>query len=82
MLSLSLPTLATLFLVSSAAVRASPCIAFDVNWNLLAFGLDGKDWNAGAQATWASGASRMMTLTFISPSVVFSALTLDPPSGS
>jgi len=61
MLSLSLPTLATLFLVSSAAVRASPCIAFDVNWNLLAFGLDGKDWNAGAQATWASGTATDIT---------------------
>jgi hypothetical protein len=74
MLSLSLPTLATLFLFSSAAVRASSCIAFDVSWNLLAFGLDGKDWNAGAQATWASGASRMMT--FHSFSHVLSALML------
>jgi hypothetical protein len=40
-------------------VYASPCVAFDVNWNLLAFGLDGKDWSAGTQGTWASGASRL-----------------------
>jgi hypothetical protein len=59
MFSLSLPTIATLFLVYSTAVRASPCITFDTNWNLLAFGLDGKDWNAGTQDTWGSGASRM-----------------------
>jgi hypothetical protein len=59
MLTLSLPTIVALFLFSSAAVRATPCVAFDVNWNLLAFGLDGKDWNAGTQDTWASGASRM-----------------------
>ena len=58
MLTLSLPTIVALFIFSSAAVRATPCIAFDVNWNLLAFGLDGKDWNAGTQDTWASGASQ------------------------
>jgi hypothetical protein len=56
MLSLLLPTIVTLLLLSSAAVRASPCLAFDVGWNLLAFGLDGKDWNAGTHNTWASGA--------------------------
>ena len=58
MFTLSLPTIVALFLSSSAAVRASPCVAFDINWNLLAFGLDGKDWDAGTQDTWASGASR------------------------
>jgi len=42
-------------------VRASPCVAFDVNWNLLAFGLDGKDWNAGTQNTWASGTATDIT---------------------
>jgi hypothetical protein len=47
-------TLVTLF-ASPVVVRASPCVAFDINWNLLAFGLDGKDWNAGTQDTWASG---------------------------
>jgi len=59
MFTLSLPTIVALFLSSSTAVHASPCVAFDVNWNLLAFGLDGKDWNAGTQDTWASGASRL-----------------------
>jgi len=61
MLTLSLPTIVALFLFSSAAVRATPCIAFDVNWNLLAFGLDGKDWNAGTQDTWASGTATDIT---------------------
>ncbi|KAG1744213.1 hypothetical protein EDB19DRAFT_2037959 [Suillus lakei] len=49
-----LPTLASLFFLSLATVRASPCVAFDTNWNLLAFGLNGKDWNAGTQDTWSS----------------------------
>ncbi|KAG2034019.1 hypothetical protein BDR03DRAFT_1070516 [Suillus americanus] len=49
-----LPTLAFLFFLTSATVRASPCITFDANWNLLAFGLNGKDWNAGTQDTWSS----------------------------
>ncbi|KAI9458858.1 hypothetical protein BJY52DRAFT_1119232 [Lactarius psammicola] len=47
--------------VSPAAVRASPCVAFDTNWNLLAFGLGGKDWNAGTQDTWASGTATDIT---------------------
>jgi hypothetical protein len=50
-------TIVTLF-ISPGAVRATPCVAFDTNWNLLAFGLDGKDWNAGTQDTWANGTSR------------------------
>jgi hypothetical protein len=53
-----LPTIVALYLFTSTAVRASPCVAFDVQWNLLVFGLDGKDWNAGPQNTWANGASR------------------------
>jgi hypothetical protein len=57
MLSL-LPTIVALYFFSSAAVRGSPCVAFDVKWNLLAFGLDGKDWNAGTQDTWADGTSQ------------------------
>jgi hypothetical protein len=53
------PTVASLLLFSaSAAVKASPCVAFDTNWNLLAFGLDGKDWFAGTQDTW-SGSKRI-----------------------
>ncbi|KAI0251925.1 hypothetical protein BJV78DRAFT_398678 [Lactifluus subvellereus] len=55
-------TFVTLF-VSPAAVRASPCVAFDTKWNLLAFGLDGKDWNAGTQDAWASGTATDITTT-------------------
>ncbi|KIK80205.1 hypothetical protein PAXRUDRAFT_766571 [Paxillus rubicundulus Ve08.2h10] len=48
-----LHTVVSLLLLSvSETVRATPCVAFDINWNLLAFGLDGKDFNAGPQATW------------------------------
>jgi len=63
MFTLSLPTIVALFLSSSTAVHASPCVAFDINWNLLAFGLDGKDWNAGTQDTWASGTATDITTT-------------------
>src|SRR5882757_7761769 len=49
-----LPTVVSLFFFFSATVQASPCVAFDTNWNLLAFGFDGKDWNAGTQDTWSS----------------------------
>ena len=34
----------------------SPCAVFDSKFNLYAFGLGGKDWNAGPQDSWASGA--------------------------
>ncbi|KAG6332950.1 hypothetical protein ID866_6145 [Astraeus odoratus] len=48
-----LPTAVSLLLLSaSTTVSARPCVAFDTNWNLLAFGLDGKDWSAGTQDTW------------------------------
>lgn len=51
-----LPTLVSLFvLAASKIVSASPCVTFDSNFNLLAFGLDGKDWNAGPQASWTNG---------------------------
>ena len=58
MLSLLLPTIVALYFFSSTAVHGSPCVAFDVNWELLAFGFDGKDWNAGPQASWANGVSQ------------------------
>lgn len=50
-------TIASLFLLSlsSAASAASSCVAFDVNWNLLAFNFGGKDYDAGTQDTWAQG---------------------------
>ncbi|KAL4073487.1 hypothetical protein J3A83DRAFT_4072446, partial [Scleroderma citrinum] len=51
-------TLVSLLLLSaSGTVHARPCVAFDVNWNLLAFGLDNKDWNAGQQSTWTGSGS-------------------------
>jgi len=33
----------------------SGCVSFDTSWNLLAFGINGKDWNAGGSDGWASG---------------------------
>ncbi|KAF9068494.1 hypothetical protein BDP27DRAFT_815887 [Rhodocollybia butyracea] len=49
-------TLVSLLLFSlSSQVAASPCVAFDANWNLYAFGFNGKDFNAGTSDTWASG---------------------------
>ena len=51
-----LPTIVSLLALAAAKVaQASPCVAFDSNFNLLVFGLDGKDWNAGAQDSWANG---------------------------
>lgn len=61
MLSSLLPTIVALYFFSFTAVRGSPCVTFDVKWNLLAFGLDGKDWNAGPQNTWASGTAADIT---------------------
>lgn len=50
----------TLTLVSLLSLAApaftTPCAVFDAQMNLYAFGLNGKDWNAGTQDTWASGA--------------------------
>ena len=46
-------TLVALFLLFiSQTVLSSPCIAFDANWNLLAFGLNNKDYNAATQDKW------------------------------
>jgi hypothetical protein len=49
--------LASLVLASLSSVvsAASSCIASDVQWNLLAFGFNGKDYNAGTQDSWAQG---------------------------
>jgi hypothetical protein len=52
-----LPTIVALYLFFPVVVRASPCVVFDANWNLLAFDLNGKDWNASSEAKWSSGAS-------------------------
>ncbi|KZT68947.1 hypothetical protein DAEQUDRAFT_765947 [Daedalea quercina L-15889] len=57
-----LPTLVSLFaLVAAKAAQASPCVAFDANFNLLVFGLDGKDWNAGTQDSWSNGTATDIT---------------------
>lgn len=41
---------------ATAATNAGPtsCVSFDINWNLLAFGFSGKDYNVGTQDTWTS----------------------------
>ncbi|EIN09283.1 hypothetical protein PUNSTDRAFT_143778 [Punctularia strigosozonata HHB-11173 SS5] len=51
----------SLFSLAARVVRASPCVTFDANFNLLAFGLDGKDWNAGTQDSWTSGSASEIT---------------------
>ncbi|KAJ7088587.1 hypothetical protein C8R44DRAFT_649419 [Mycena epipterygia] len=58
-------TLVTLFALSapSAVLAGSSCIAFDTKWNLLAFGFNGKDYNAGTSDTWASGTATDITTT-------------------
>ena len=43
----------------------SSCVAFDINWNLLAFGFNGKDYNAGTMDTWATGASKLCQSSII-----------------
>ncbi|KAI0746854.1 hypothetical protein C8Q80DRAFT_1220110 [Daedaleopsis nitida] len=58
----SIPTLVSLLLLAVPhTVYADPCVAFDADFNLLAFGLNGKDWNAGKQDTWASGSATDIT---------------------
>ncbi|KAH9941313.1 uncharacterized protein BXZ73DRAFT_42126 [Epithele typhae] len=60
----SIPTLVSLLLLAvPKATLASPCITFDASFNLLAFGFDGKDYNAGTQDTWASGTATDITAT-------------------
>ena len=53
-----LSAILTLFLLSlsHSPVRASPCLAFDVDFKLYAFGLGSKDWTVGTQDVWTSGA--------------------------
>ncbi|KAL1943944.1 hypothetical protein VTO73DRAFT_3762 [Trametes versicolor] len=59
---LSLPTLVSLLLLAVPnAVLATPCVSFDADFNLLAFGFDGKDWNAGQQDSWTSGSATDIT---------------------
>jgi len=51
---------AIVFLLVSFAFRfasASTCVAMDSNFNLLVFGLGGKDFNAGLQSSWTTGSA-------------------------
>ncbi|TBU59326.1 hypothetical protein BD310DRAFT_420351 [Dichomitus squalens] len=58
----SVPTLVSLLLLAVPhVVYADPCVAFDAEFNLLAFGLNGKDWNAGQQSSWGSGSATDIT---------------------
>ncbi|EJD05357.1 uncharacterized protein FOMMEDRAFT_131910 [Fomitiporia mediterranea MF3/22] len=56
LVSLLLPTLSSLL-----HVAAEPCIAMDTSFNLLVFGVNGKDFNAGTQDTWTSGSAADIT---------------------
>ncbi|KIJ96613.1 hypothetical protein K443DRAFT_280882 [Laccaria amethystina LaAM-08-1] len=56
-LSTALVILATSLVTVSAASGLTQCLAFDVNWNLLAFGYGGKDYNAGTQDSWGTSGS-------------------------
>ena len=47
-------TLVSLFSLVYPAI-ASPAACFNAKFELLAFGLGGKDWNAGTQDSWGSG---------------------------
>lgn len=54
--------LLTAFVVASmqgtamaATAGPSACVTFDIFWNLLAFGFNGKDYSLGGQNTWSSG---------------------------
>jgi hypothetical protein len=42
-----------LLLAISKSIHAAPCVVFDSDFNLLVFGLNGKDYNAGSQDTWS-----------------------------
>ncbi|KIL62237.1 hypothetical protein M378DRAFT_179751 [Amanita muscaria Koide BX008] len=57
------PSLVLLSILSFTrmALANSACVAFDISWNLLAFGFNGKDYNAGTQDTWTSGNAQDIT---------------------
>lgn len=67
---LRFPTLVSLLALALPHVaRADPCVVFDASFNLYAFGLNGKDWNAGTQDAWASGTSLSALPIFISNNI-------------
>ncbi|ESK89931.1 hypothetical protein Moror_779 [Moniliophthora roreri MCA 2997] len=57
----TLLTLVSLLFCASTALAASSCVTFDSNWNLYAFGFDGKDYSAGTQDSWGSGSPEDIT---------------------
>lgn len=59
---LSLLSLLSLSLTGVANAGCS-CVAFDTQWNLLAFGFNGKDYIAGTQDKWSSGTAQEITTT-------------------
>jgi hypothetical protein len=61
-------TLAALHVSSASAAAAATagpagCVTFDIYWNLLAFGFNGKDYSAGTQDMWSSGTPTDITTT-------------------
>jgi hypothetical protein len=48
---------------AAASSGPSGCVTFDINWNLLAFGFNGKDYNAGVQTTWTSSSGSLTDIT-------------------
>jgi hypothetical protein len=50
-----------LFLSVGSQVAASPCVAFDSNWNLYGFGFKGGDYNASTSSSWSSGTASNVT---------------------
>ncbi|KZT34087.1 hypothetical protein SISSUDRAFT_992301 [Sistotremastrum suecicum HHB10207 ss-3] len=63
MLSIALSALLSFSLLIQQ-VHTSPCLAFDSDFNLLAFGFGGKDFNLGPQSTWnGNGAVTDITTT-------------------
>ncbi|KAF8334295.1 uncharacterized protein EI90DRAFT_3153598 [Cantharellus anzutake] len=50
-----------LLLVHLIPAIAKPCVVFDVNWNLYAFGVSGGDYNLGAASNWIHGNATRVT---------------------
>ena len=63
MLSLTLVSLLLSPFLLLHRAAAVPCIAMDTSFNLLVFGVDGKDWNAGTQDSWTDGAQSFIPAT-------------------
>jgi hypothetical protein len=68
-------TLVALFLlsVSQTVVGLSSCLAADSNFNLYAFGLNGKDYNIGTQDKWTGS---KLVFVLASPSLTDSICVL------